>query len=70
MINFSWAMIQTSAFSRDADKHPLIGGSGHLKSGRTGNCNSEVGVCLARAAAQQQTGQRERGDGEQQLSLR
>jgi len=63
-------MIQTSAFSRDADKHPLIGGSGHLKSGRTGNCNSEVGVCLARAAAQQQTGQRERGDGEQQLSLR
>jgi hypothetical protein len=69
MINFSLAMIHASAFNRDAQRLPLIGSPGTLDNGPDGNCKSEVGVGLARAAAQQQTGQRERGGGRQRLGL-
>jgi hypothetical protein len=71
MINFSLAMTHTSAFNRDAAKAPLDRVSRHLETGAgRGTANREVGVCLARAAAQQQTGQRERGYGEKRLGLR
>jgi hypothetical protein len=51
-------------------RHPLIGSPGTFKTAPDGELQIGKRGVLARAAAQQQTGQRKRGNGGKRLGLR